>query len=73
MSGTAGKPGPPRRGRRPLDLHLGHRAAEHPDRPAVIMAGCGEVTTYRQLDERSNRLAHVLRRPGCAPATTSPS
>jgi fatty-acyl-CoA synthase len=47
-----------------LDHHLGHRAAVHPDRPAVIMAGTGEVTTYGQLDERSNRLAHVLRAAG---------
>ncbi len=47
-----------------LDHHLGHRAAAHPDRPAVIMAGTGRVTTYRQLDERSNRLAHVLRAAG---------
>jgi fatty-acyl-CoA synthase len=44
--------------------HLGHRAAEHPDRPAVIMSGSGEVTTYRMLDERSNRLAHQLRAAG---------
>jgi len=45
-------------------FHLGHRAGEHPDRPAVIMTGSGEVTTYGELDERSNRLAHVLRRSG---------
>ena len=45
-------------------LHLGARAAEHPDRAAVIMTGTGEVTTYRQLDERSNRLAHAFRRAG---------
>ncbi len=37
---------------------------EHPDRPAVIMSGSGEVTTYRMLDERSNRLAHALREAG---------
>ena len=47
-----------------LEYHLGHRAAEHPDRPAVIMSGSGEVTTYRMLDERSNRLAHALREAG---------
>ena len=28
------------------------------------MAGSGRMTTYRQLDERSNRLAHLLRRSG---------
>jgi long-chain acyl-CoA synthetase len=47
-----------------LEYHLGHRATEHPDRPAVIMSGSGEVTTYRMLDERSSRLAHALREAG---------
>jgi len=31
-----------------------------PQRPAVVMVGSGEVVTYRDLDERSNRLAHAL-------------
>lgn len=44
--------------------HLGFQADEHPDRPAIIMAGSGLVTTYRELDERSNRLAHLLRDAG---------
>ncbi len=35
-----------------------------PDKPAVIMANSGEVVTYRQLDERSNRGAHLLRSLG---------
>ncbi|MBK5223659.1 MAG: AMP-binding protein [Acidimicrobiia bacterium] len=39
-------------------------AAAHPDRPAVVMATSGEVITYRDLDERSNRLAHLLRAAG---------
>jgi acyl-CoA synthetase (AMP-forming)/AMP-acid ligase II len=39
-------------------------ARTHPDRPAVIMGGSGRVTTYRALDERSNRLAHTLRAAG---------
>jgi long-chain acyl-CoA synthetase len=47
-----------------FEHHLGYRAAAHPDRPAVIMSGSGEVTTYGQLDERSNRLAHALRATG---------
>ena len=47
--------------------HLGARAAAHPDRPAVVMVGSGEVTTYRQLDEQSNRLAHALRAAGLRP------
>ncbi len=48
----------------PYRMHLGARAAEHPDRAAVIMTGSGSVTTYRQLDERSTRLARAFRRAG---------
>ena len=33
--------------------HLGAQAEQHPDRPAIVMVGSGEVTTYRQLNERS--------------------
>jgi long-chain acyl-CoA synthetase len=47
-----------------LEHHLGYQAALHPDRAAVIMAATGQVTTYRQLDERSNRLAHAFRAAG---------
>ncbi|MEM9650712.1 MAG: AMP-binding protein [Actinomycetota bacterium] len=43
-----------------------HRSSR-PDHPAVIMAGSGEVLTYRQLDERSNRLAHLFRAGGLRP------
>lgn len=39
---------------------LGHQAAAHPDAPAVVMGSTGQVVTFRQLDERSNRLAHLL-------------
>lgn len=39
-------------------------AAAHPQRPAYIMAGSGQVVSYRELDERSNRLAHLLRAQG---------
>lgn len=39
-------------------------AATVPDRPAIVMAGSGEMLTYRQLDERSNQLAHLLRAQG---------
>jgi long-chain acyl-CoA synthetase len=48
----------------PGTRHVGAQAAEHPDWPAIILVGSGEVTTYRELDERSNRLAHAFRRAG---------
>lgn len=41
-------------------LHAVHRA----DQPAVIMAESGETITYRELEARSNRLAHLLRAAG---------
>src|SRR5690554_2863258 len=45
-------------------MYPGTIAREHPDRPAVVMATSGEVVTFRQLDERSNQLAHLLRAVG---------
>jgi long-chain acyl-CoA synthetase len=39
-------------------------AQQHPDRPAFVMASSGAITTYRDLDARSNRLAHLLRATG---------
>jgi len=47
--------------------HPGIHAATRPDHPAVIMAGSGATLTYRQLDEASNRLAHLLRASGLRP------
>ncbi len=41
-------------------LHAVARA----DQPAVIMAVSGETITYRELEARSNRLAHFLRAAG---------
>ncbi|MFM8972167.1 MAG: AMP-binding protein, partial [Actinomycetota bacterium] len=38
----------------------GRHARERPDHPAYVMAGTGEVVTYRQLDERSNRVAQLV-------------
>ncbi|MGQ0432123.1 MAG: AMP-binding protein, partial [Microthrixaceae bacterium] len=37
----------------------GVHARERPDHPAVVMAASGETVTYRELDERSNRLAQL--------------
>ncbi|GGO71419.1 AMP-binding protein [Nonomuraea cavernae] len=48
-------------------MHPGAIAAVTPDKPAVIMAGSGQVVTYRQLDEESNRLAHLFRASGLQP------
>jgi long-chain acyl-CoA synthetase len=45
-------------------VYPGTFARTAPDRPAVIMGGSGEVVTFRELDERSNRLAHALRSMG---------
>lgn len=39
-------------------------AAERPDSLAFVMAASGTSLTYRQLDEQSNRLAHLLRSRG---------
>ena len=44
--------------------HISVTAATHPDKVAIIMAKSEEVVTYRQLDERSNQGAHLLRSLG---------
>ncbi|MFI7699823.1 AMP-binding protein [Nonomuraea sp. NPDC049480] len=48
-------------------MHPGAIAAVTPDKPAVIMAGSGRIITYRELDEESNRLAHLFRAAGLRP------
>ncbi|MET8004708.1 AMP-binding protein [Nonomuraea glycinis] len=48
-------------------MYPGAIAAVSPDKPAVIMAGSGQVITYRRLDEESNRLAHLFRAAGLRP------
>jgi len=40
--------------------------ARTPDKTAMILAWSGEEITYRELDERSNRVAHMLRGAGIA-------
>ena len=42
----------------------GVNAARTPDKPALIMAGSGEVVTHKQLDDRSNQLARYWRARG---------
>lgn len=40
------------------------------DKPAYIMAGSGEIVTFRQLNDRSNQLAHAFRANGLNPGDT---
>jgi long-chain acyl-CoA synthetase len=49
-----------------LALDLATRAREQPEVIAVVM-GNGETLTYRELDERSSRLAGLLRHEGLGP------
>jgi long-chain acyl-CoA synthetase len=39
-------------------------AAKNPGKAAIVMAGSGAVVTYRELDDRSNQLAQLLRDRG---------
>jgi long-chain acyl-CoA synthetase len=50
-----------------LSVYPGTFAAQSPDKPALIMADTGETLTYGELEERSVRLAHVLRSAGLRP------
>jgi long-chain acyl-CoA synthetase len=45
-------------------MYPGHWAEVKPEHPAVIMAGSGDVVTYRELDERSRTLAGYFRSRG---------
>lgn len=45
-------------------MHPSHFAQTTPDKPAFIMAGSGEVVTFKQLDERSNQAAQLFRSLG---------
>jgi fatty-acyl-CoA synthase len=45
-------------------VYPGTFAAKDPDKPALVMADTGETLTYGELEERSARLAHVLRDAG---------
>jgi fatty-acyl-CoA synthase len=48
-------------------MYPGTWAATTPDKPALVMAGSGEVTTYAELEERSARLANHLHDLGLRP------
>jgi acyl-CoA synthetase (AMP-forming)/AMP-acid ligase II len=45
-------------------MYPGAHAKTTPDKAAYIMASTGEAVTYRELDERSNQLAHLFREAG---------
>ncbi|MBM3558134.1 MAG: AMP-binding protein, partial [Alphaproteobacteria bacterium] len=45
-------------------MYTGEHVRLRPLQPAFIMAGTGEAVTYRELDARSNRLAHLFRARG---------
>ncbi|MCH2173779.1 acyl-CoA synthetase [Myxococcota bacterium] len=48
-------------------MYAGIDAVNGPDHPAVIMSGSGEIVTYRQLEDRSCRLAQLLYDTGLRP------
>lgn len=45
-------------------MHPSEYARTMPEKPAQIMAATGRTMSYRQLDEYSNRIAHLLRSCG---------
>ena len=42
-------------------MHPHIHAKNNPDKPAYIMANSGEIVTYKELDERSNKIANLFR------------
>ncbi len=45
-------------------MYAAEHAHSHPDQPAFIMGGTGEVVTYAEYEARANRLAHLYRDQG---------
>lgn len=45
-------------------MHPHVHAAATPDKPAYIMGATGETVTFKELDARSNQVAHLLRDAG---------
>jgi long-chain acyl-CoA synthetase len=48
-------------------VYITEHALATPDKPAIIMAESGAVTTFGQLEAASNRAAHLFRRLGLGP------
>ncbi|WP_300379216.1 acyl-CoA synthetase [Henriciella sp.] len=51
-------------------MHPSHFAKTKPDHAAYIMANSGEQVTFKQLDQRSNQIAHLFRENGINPGDT---
>ena len=45
-------------------MYPGRHAVEHPEQPAIVMAGSGIRVSYGELDRRANRMGHLLRAQG---------
>lgn len=45
-------------------MYPGQHAVEHPEKPALIMAGTGQTISYAEYERRCNRVAHLLRAAG---------
>ncbi|GIS06469.1 MAG: hypothetical protein CM15mP109_12250 [Candidatus Dadabacteria bacterium] len=45
-------------------MHPYIHAKKIPINLPLIMASSGEITTYKELDERSNQIAHLFRQKG---------
>ena len=41
-------------------MYTGKHVIDRADQPAFIMASSGAVVTYRELEARANRVAHLL-------------
>jgi long-chain acyl-CoA synthetase len=48
-------------------MHPYQHATTHPTRPALVIADTGELLSYRELDEGSNRAAQLFRHLGLRP------
>ncbi len=51
-------------------MHPYHHARTQPEKAAYIMAGTGETVSFRQLDARSNQIAHAFRHMGLQAGAT---
>jgi acyl-CoA synthetase (AMP-forming)/AMP-acid ligase II len=48
-------------------MHPAVNVAKTPDKPAIVMAATGETLTYREMEDRSNQGAQLLRKLGLKP------